>query len=175
MPLDQSPAGDAPGEEAAPSRRLLTHFGEYTACLGQLITGALGELLIFDPDARRLELQETERIEALFRFLRGAPTRRIAMVVHESHYLEADCPRFLRLVQQFGGQVEVRVTCGQARRAEDCFVVADSGSVLRRTVAAQPRGVLCENDPAAAADQRERFAQIWRETEPALAPGPLGL
>jgi len=169
-----APDGDIPNEPAA-SRRLLTRFDEYIRAYAELVRNASRELRLFDPDARQLELGSSARIDLLFQFLRGAPTRRLWLAVHDTRHLATECPLFLRLLGQFAAQMEVRVTCGEARRAEDCFLVADAAHVLRRAVAAQPRGALYEHDPATAATQRERFEQIWVATEPGLTPGPLGL
>jgi hypothetical protein len=96
-------------------------------------------------------------------------------VLHETRHLEADCPRFLDLLAQFSGQIDVRITRGQARHVEDCFVVVDALHLIRRPVASQPRGVLLENDPAAAATQLERYEQIQCESDPGLEAGSLGL
>jgi len=170
MVPDDTLDGDLPA-----SRQLLTRYDEYISAYAGLIASARRELDIFDPDGRQLELGRSSRLDPLFAFLRGAPTRRLRMVVHDTRHLETECPLFVRLLGQFAAQMEVRITIGEARRASDCFIVADGAHVLRRAVAAQPRGVLYENDPQTAANQRERFEQIWVATEPGLAPGPLGL
>src|SRR5579885_723475 len=121
MPPSDRPdwADEQPPE---PARRLLATLEEYAACVTELVRRARLELLIFDPDGVQLALDQRERIEALFQFLRGAPVRRLSVIVHHARHLEANCPRFLRLVGQFAGQIDVRVTCGEARRAEDCFI-----------------------------------------------------
>ena len=140
-----------------------------------MIALAREDLRIFDPDARQLGLGSRDRTDRLFSFLRGAPTRRLRIVLHDVRHLEIDCPRFVQLCAQFGAQVQVQVTRGVARRAQDCFIVADTVHLVRRPVAAQPRGVLIEDDPSEAASQRDRFEEIWEDSDPGMTATVAGL
>lgn len=160
---------------SGPTRMLLARFAEYSDGFARLLEAATAEVCIFDPDARRLELGRPERSSLLFRFLRASPMRRLHLTVHDTRYLEVECPRFMSVLAQFGGQIEARVTCGEARRIDDCFVVVDSLHVIRRPVASQARGALFENDAETAALQRERYQQIHGDSEPGLAVAPVGL
>jgi hypothetical protein len=176
MNLPDEPARDAlPEPQLEPRRTLITSYREYDEGVDALLTRARRHLAIFDPDARRLHLNERTRIESLEQFLRGTPTTSIEIVLHATSYVERECPRLIDLLRFAGDRMRIHRAVGDAARAQDCFVIADESHCVRRPVAAQSRGVIIEDDAREVALQRERFAQILASAELAVSATTLGL
>jgi len=164
-----------PPIEAAPERTLLETKGDYERGFGRVLGLARRELRIFDPDLSELQLNSTERVETLSRFLRGGPNRRVLIALHDVDYVSRRCPRFMALLGIYSSSVFVYRTLGDAAKVQDCFALADGDHLVRRPVTAQPRGVLVINDPKECQPMRERFDEIWESSEPGVSANTTGL
>jgi hypothetical protein len=139
------------------------------ACLAR----AQRTLDLFDPDFALFALGSTEVDAVLRGFVRGGGHLRLAM--HRTTYLERDCPRFLRLLRDFGHRVECRVTSRGLRQLTDSFCIGDDVDVVRRFHSDHARGEAAFGVASAADVCRERFAGIWDESTSALHPTTTGL
>ena len=158
-----------------PARRVITVRGEYLAAFDELVAHVRRELRIFDPDLAQLELNAPHRIESLRRFLAGNRDSRLYVAVHDTDPLTRHMPRVMDLLAQLGANIAVHRTEADAARAQDCFVLFDAEHVIRRTVAAQSRGVVLTDDMREAHAMRERFDEIWQSSVPAVSATKLGL
>jgi hypothetical protein len=161
--------------EAAPERALLQSKGDYERGFGRVLGLARRELRIFDPDLSELQMNSSERLETLARFLRGGPNRRVFIALHDLEYVSRRCPRFMALLGIYASSVFVYRTLGDAAKVQDCFALADGDHLVRRPVTAQPRGVLVINDPKECQPMRERFDEIWESSEPGVSANTTGL
>jgi hypothetical protein len=158
-----------------PTRRVITLRSEYLAAFDELVAHVRRELRIFDPDLGQLELNIPERVEGLRRFLTANRDNRLYIAVHNPDHLTRSVPRMMELLAQLGTNIAVHRTEADAARAQDCFVLFDAEHVIRRPVAAQPRGVVLTDDQKEAHAMRERFDEIWQSSVPAVSATKLGL
>jgi hypothetical protein len=162
-------------DAGVPERTLLQTLADYERGFGRVLALLRRELRIFDPDLSELRMNSAERVEALSRFLRGGPNRRIYIALHEVDYVSKRCPRFIALLGIHASSIFIYRTVGDAAKVQDCFVLADGEHLVRRPVTAQPRGVLIVNDPKECQPMRERFDEIWESSEPAVSANTTGL
>ena len=160
---------------APPERILLTARNEYLRSFNRLLDLVRRELRIFDPDLSELDMNSTERIETLTRFLRRDRTRVVYVALHDVGHVTQRCPRLITLMGSYTAGIQIFRTRGDAAKVQDCFVLADGDHLLRRPVTAQPRGVLLINDPKECQPMRERFDEIWESSEPAVSVNATGL
>jgi hypothetical protein len=162
-------------KDPAPQRTLLATRREYLEGVERLLGLVRRELRIFDSDLAELELNAAPRIAHLREFLLASRTHRLYIAVHDTDFVTRRCPRVLTLLGSFPRQMFVHQTEGEARKAQDCFVIADDRHLVRRSVAAQARGVLVLDDPRDCGPIRDRFQEIWESSAPTVSPSVTGL
>lgn len=138
-------------------------------CLGR----ARRTLDLFDPDFALFALGSPDADQILRAFLRDGGHLRLAM--HRTSHLEQECPRFIRLVRDFGHQLECRLTSRSLRHLTDSFCIADGVDVVRRFHSDHARGEAAFGTAGAADICKERYAGIWEESTPALHATTTGL
>ena len=145
----------------------------------QAISRLLGqpgrELRVFDPDATALRLNDPARIAELERFLVASRTRRLYLVLHDTEHLARQCPRMMSLLARFTHAMQIHRTHEQIRELQDAFLVLDSQHYVRRPVAAFYRGAMGLGDEAEGQVMRQRFAEIWEQSFPAVSSTTVGL
>lgn len=162
-------AGGAGGQAAA---RFDSRAG-FGAGLRAVIDRARLSLQMFDADFQLFALGQSD-IEARLRsFLLAGGTLQLAL--HDSGWIERECPRFLRLLRDFRHRVECRATPPGLRQLTDSFCIADGVHIVRRFHADHMRGEVAFDDPAAADISKERFAALWLESRPTLPSSITGL
>ncbi len=130
---------------------------------------------IFDADLANRGLNAPARAEKLREFLVTGRAHRILIALHETDGLERDCPRLLTLLRQFPMSIEIHRTVGEARNANDPFVLGDDHSVWHQLHHEQPRAIVALHSPADALPICQRFDEIWELSEPAVSATTLGL
>lgn len=165
------PSVDAP----EPKRELITLRREYSEAVDTLLPMIDRELRIFDPDLSELGLHSAERAELLARFLKRSRNNRLYIAVHNTEFITRHAPRLMTLLGTFSGRMFIYKTQGDAARVQDCFLLCDELHLVRRLVAAQPRGALYLHDPKEARGMRERFDQIWESSFLAVSATQVGL
>ena len=133
------------------------------------------ELRIFDPDGTSLRLNEPARIGELERFLVASRTRRLYLVLHDTDHLTRQCPRMMSLLARFTHAVQINRTQEAIRELQDAFLVLDSQHYVRRPVAAFYRGAMGLGDESEGQAMRQRFAEIWEQSFPAVSSTTVGL
>ncbi len=162
-------------EEPGPQRRLITTKTEYQEAIDLLLPMAQRELRIFDPDLADLRLHLPERIALLREFLSRGRNNRLYIAVHKTDFIERRAPRLLSLLGLFAANIFIQRTQGDAARVQDCFILCDETHMVRRPVAAQPRGVVLTDDLNEGAKMRDRFDQIWESSETGVSANTSGL
>lgn len=141
--------------------------------LAACLAGARQTLQLFDPDFSIWELGSRATEATLRRFLHDGG--RLQLVAHDGHVVERDAPRFLRLLKDYGHQVEVRRTSAALRQLTDSFCIADQRDIVRRFHADHCRGEAVFNGPQDLQVSLERFLTIWIESGPGLYANSTGL
>ena len=138
-----------------------------------LIARASASLQLFDPDFTVWPLGQADVEEALRHYL--VQGGRIELALHKSGHIERECPRFLRLLRDFGHRIECRATPPGLQQLTDSFAIADGVHIVRRFHSDHMRGEARFDDPAACEISRERFAALWLECRPTLSVNTTGL
>jgi hypothetical protein len=158
-----------------PPYRPLFGSAESLAAIGEVIARAKGMIRIFDVTLANRGFNSPERIEALRAFVVAGRAHRICIALHDTDPLAREAPRLLALLRQFPMSIEIHRTIGQARNADDPFVVADDHSVWHQLHWQQPRAIVALGSPADAVPILQRFEEIWELSEPAVSATTLGL
>lgn len=150
-----------------------TSHAEFEAHLLDCLARSGVTLQLFDPDFSVFPLGSSEMDAALRHFLAGGG--RIQMAMHRTGHIERHYPRFLRLLRDFGHQVECRVTNKNLHNVTDSFCIGDAIHIVRRFHCDHMRGEAAWNAPLATEISLERFAGIWVEAISGLHPTTTGL
>jgi hypothetical protein len=154
----------------------LLHFDTRAECEAQFracVAASRVRLELFDPDFAVFPLGASD-VDALLRtFLAGGGTIRLAM--HGSEHIERHYPRFLRLLRDYGHQVEGRVTGRGLRQLTDSFCIGDGVNIVRRYHSDHMRGEAAFDNSGVTELARERFAAIWEESRARLQASTTGL
>jgi hypothetical protein len=160
--------------DEASYERFDTNAG-FQAAISRLLGQPGRELRIFDPDGTALRLNDPGRIAELESFLVASRTRRIYLVVHDTDPLTRHCPRMMALLARFTHAVQINRTQEQIRELQDAFLVLDAQHYVRRPVATFYRGAMGLGDEAEGQAMRQRFAEIWDASYPAVSSTTVGL
>ncbi len=160
---------------AKPEYRRLEGPLEYEQAIDAIIQQASHQLRIFDYDLRNQGYNSPHRFELLQNFLLAGRTNHLAIVLHDTRYLDSECPRMMNLIKQFSHAVSVFQTTAEARVASDSFIIADDAHFLHRFHYEHPRAALSLHDKEAALDLIRRFNEIQALSEPAAPATTLGL
>ena len=143
--------------------------------IDELVDLAQHHLQVFDVDLAQGGWQTAARSERVTAFLRRTPKARLDVIVHDTRWLEASCPRLVALLRLYSHAMTVYRTGPEARAAMDPLVIADGRHFLHRFHVDQPRAVLAVESPLRARPLVMRFEEIWATGEPGLNASVLGL
>jgi hypothetical protein len=163
-----------PDPPIVPSEERLEGIAAQAAAIDTLIGLAESKLSVFDRDLAEGGWNGRKRAATLEAFLRKRQAR-LAIIVHDTRYLETSCPRLLVLAKVYGHSMQIWRSGVEARSASDALVIADDRHYLHRQHADQPRATLAVAMPATAKPLVARFEEIWATGEPALGGSVLGL
>ena len=155
--------------------RPISGTAESNAAIDEVIAVATFTLRIFDVSLSNRGFGAPARIERLRQLLVGGRAHRLLIALHDTDLLERENPRLLALLRQFPMSIEIHRTLGQARNANDPFVLADDHSVWHQLHHEQPRAIVALHSPADAMPIAQRFEEIWELSEPAVSATTLGL
>jgi len=171
--MDSSPRDEAVAPVEGETR--VDTIGAQSKAIDTLIDLAADRLLVFDRDLSERGWNASRRADRLAAFLRRSRHARLSIIVHDSRYVEAACPRLKDLLKVYSHAMSLWRTGPEARGASDALVIADGRHYLHRYHVDQPRATLAIAMPAAAKTLVARFEEIWATGEPALGGSVLGL
>jgi hypothetical protein len=148
---------------------------EHLTAVASIVGSVQRELRIFDRHCKDLGLNSPERFEALRQFLLASRAHRLYIVVHDTAYLAAHCPRMTILMRQFSHAVFVNKTRKELRSLSDNFIVADDRGFLKQFHHEYPRGVFAVEQPVETQTLLMRFHEIWENSTPGVSASTLGL
>ena len=166
------------GYDAAAPQAQYAHFeseADFQQAVDRLLAQPGRELRVFDPDLTSMRLNDPQRIELLHKFLLASRTRRIYIVVHQTDWITARCPRMMNLVARFSHAIQINRTHEEIRDIQGSFLVLDARHYVRRPVAEQFRGAIGVDDEAEALTMRTRFLEIWEASFPGVSSTTIGL
>jgi len=158
-----------------PAYRPIFGIADSAAAIDEVIDCARQTIRIFDIDLANRGFNSPQRAEKLRGFLVAGRAHRILIALHDTDALQRECPRLLTLLRQFPMSIEIHRTLGEARNANDPFVLADDHSVWHQQHFQQPRAIVAVHSPADALPIAQRFAEIWDLSEPSVSATTLGL
>ena len=158
-----------------PSYRPISGIAESQAAIDEVIGAAQRTIKVFDISLSNRGFNAPGRAEKLRQFLVAGRAHRLFIALHETDLLERESPRLLQLLRQFPMSIEIHRTLGEARNANDPFVVADDHSVWHQLHFQQPRAIVALRSPPDALPIAQRFDEIWELSEPAVSATTLGL
>jgi hypothetical protein len=156
-------------------RQQLNGEREYEAAIDRVVEAAQNRLHIFDVDFTRGGYNSVGRYELLQDFLRRGRGNALVVVLHDTTYFTAYCPRLMNLLRLHSHAVSVYQTTDKARVANDPFVIADEVHYVHRLHRDHPRSILALNDPNEARAIEGRFQEILEASYPAIFATTLGL
>jgi hypothetical protein len=177
--LRQASGLSIPGATASsimkPSYQLFTSEVEYRQACDMVVGRAGRELLIFDRDLRKLQLEDNIRLQLLTSFLASDRLRRIRIALHDPEPLHRQAPRLMQVIARFSHMIEVRQSPGNLRHLADSHLLADDAHGVRRFHIDQPRSALVIDDPAYIHPWWQRFEELWDLSHPCLQINTTGL
>jgi len=176
--MDSSSLGKATKAEVddvmAREERLDT-LAQQTAAIDTLIGLARERIRVFDVNLSHTGWNSAVRADALSHFLRVTRNGRLDIIVHDTTWIAASCPRLMMLLRRYGHAMTIYKTGPGARGAMDPLVIVDGLHFLHRYHIQQPKATLSIGMPQAARSLATRFEEIWATGEPGLTPTVLGL
>ena len=166
-----TPLPAAPDGEGA-SQRFASRAG-FQQQIQHILGRATRQLQLFDADFALWQLGASSTDTLLRAFLAG--NGRLQLVAHSNAYLERDCPRFVRLLHDYGHAIECRLTSRALRQLSDSFCIADGRHIVRRFHQDHLRGEAVLDNIKATEVSAERFAGIWAEAGAGLQASTTGL
>jgi hypothetical protein len=160
--------------DEASYERFDTNAG-FQAAISRLLGQPGRELRIFDPDGTALRLNDPARVGELERFLVASRTRRIFVALHDTEPMVRFCPRLMALLARFTHAVQINRTQEAIRELQDSFLVLDAQHYVRRPVSSFYRGAMGLGDESEGQAMRQRFAEIWEQSFPAVSSTTVGL
>lgn len=158
---------------------LLTGESEYRAAVDAVLDSAISHLAIFDRDLAALRLQEPQRLARLTRFLHAQPlgdhTRKLRIVIHQTHLLDSHLPRLMNLFTRYAHTVDVRQSPDNLRQLADTHILADACHGVRRFHIDHARCALIQADPTTIQPWQQRFEELWALSRPCLKLNTTGL
>lgn len=173
MAISTSTPENAPAPQ--PRQQSLDTVSAQVAALDELVGLAQHTIRVFDYDMSEMGWNSAARAERLSAFLRRSRTSKVEIIVHETRWLEASCPRLLALLRSFGDRITIYRTGPEARGASDPLVLVDGRHFLHRFHLEQPRATLAIESPQLAGPLVNRFDEIWATGEAGLTGTVLGI
>src|SRR5947209_1575560 len=90
--IPMATSNSAPTDTFSASYRVVDTIGEQTRAIDTLLALARSSVRVFDRDLSQGEWNTARRADLLSTFLR-TPDARLQIIVHDTRYLEKDCPR----------------------------------------------------------------------------------
>ncbi len=156
---------------------MVKSFDTYTdlrAGMLEVLRLAQSRLDVFDVSGSDIGFNKPEVIDVIKDLLRN-PSTQVRIVVHDTSFIERDCPRLFGLLQFYGHQLSIHRTRAEIQSLRESLVIVDGVSLLRRYHSDHARGCVVMDDSAEISPWSTRFSEIWEASEPGVTFTQLGL
>lgn len=156
--------------------RLLAEFGDYREVALDLCGSARQELILYDQDFELTGLESragNAALEALC--VRTRVIHGVRILVRSPRFIERDCPRLQRLLQQFGHRIVVRVVRKGDASSDQPFIVNDNTGYVLRFHHDSMRGKAHTADSETANRLIAQFETMWMNATNGPNGATLGL
>ena len=147
----------------------------YATALDLVIAQAENHLLIFDQNFEKGDYTSLKRFDLIQEFLTRNVTSELTIILQNTQFFSANCPRLLNLLSVYGHKMRVYETNDFAKIAKDCFVIADKKHYCRRFHIDQARFKFALNDVETSANLLLRYDELLAETTDTFSVTKLGL
>lgn len=147
----------------------------YALALDTVIAEASSDICIFDQDFAKGDYASLKRYDLIHAFLQKGEQVKLTIILQSTHFLMANCPRWMDLLRIYGHKMTVYETNDFAKIAKDCFVIADKQHYCRRFHIDQARFKYALSDIDNSASLLLRFDELLAETTEAISVTKLGL
>ena len=132
-------------------------------------------MLIFDQDLSHGDFASLEKYNLLYRFLSTNIASQLKIILQDTGFFQAKCPRLSNLFEIYGHKMSVHVTNSSVRHIKECFILADGKSYIKRIHIDQARFKYAINDETGAEVLNNRFMELTTAIENIVPNKPLGL
>ena len=158
------------------TRELITTHTDYLAASLRLFRTAQQTLSIFDADGKSLNLEDSQRISELQRFLQSANRPScLRLAVRDGNALKREHPRLLRLAATYGHLFTMQQIAPSLGPLRDSMILVDGCHGLIRFDERQPRSKLLVDEADELRPYYRRFDEIWQEQGEIITATTLGL
>ncbi len=147
----------------------------YALALDIVIAEATHDLCVFDQDFGKGDYASLKRYNLMHAFLQKGEQVKLSIILQNTHFFTANCPRLMDLLRIYGHKMTVYETNDFAKIAKDCFVIADKQHYCRRFHIDQARFKYALTDIDTSASLLLRFDELLAETTEAISVTKLGL
>lgn len=158
-----------------PRETIIDTLVAQASAIDEILDLAEQRLCVFDIDLSQTGWNGAARAERLTAFLRRKRHARVEIILHDTRWVEASCPRLLAVQRLHATAVTIYRSGSEARHAMDPLVIADGRHALHRFHIDQPRAAVIIDKPAVVRPLQMRFDEIWATGEPGLGATRLGL
>ncbi|MBL8511439.1 MAG: hypothetical protein JNM52_07320 [Betaproteobacteria bacterium] len=158
--------------------RLMESQVDANAAIATVLQLAQRELCLFDISPASLADRQLGRptpIDILKKLLHADRQNRIRVVLHETQGIESELPRLVALLGLHSAQLQIHRAVGAAREAKDPLLIADDAHFWHKLHVDHPHSVVTLHNATETRPLKERFEQIWEDSEPAVSSSTLGL
>ncbi|MBS1190990.1 MAG: hypothetical protein H6R10_2782 [Rhodocyclaceae bacterium] len=157
------------------ARELLTSWGEFQSAADRLLALAEREILIYDHDLARLQLDASFRQDYLRRLLQPGRADCLRIALRETALVQRTNPRLMRLLADHPTGMTMVKTPDHLAHLRDAMILVDGRHGLVLFDQDQPRSKLLTDEGEELEPYCQRFEEIRREGGTPVSPTTLGL
>lgn len=147
----------------------------YNEAISLILSNAQHELLIFDQDLSHGNFASLEKYELFQQFLSRNVVSHLSIILQNTDFFQAQCPRLFSLLKTFSHKMTVHVTDDTAKHAKDCFILADGQHYIKRIHIDQARFKYALNDSAGVEVLNVKFKELKEAIGDVVTITALGL
>lgn len=167
--------GESANDSQATRTIKFTLPSEFVSLVHQCTALAQHRIQLFDPDFTRWGWEHGTIFQILRQFLLLDSKNRLEIAMHNPHYLNNECPRFMPFFTDFSHAIECRSTPRNLRLLTDSFCIVDQTHIVRRFHCDHFRGEAVFHSSEATQISAKRFADIWLASDIGIHASRLGL
>lgn len=151
-------------------------LADYQLHAMRLLLDASHALMLYEHDFSAIGLESASGAAAIEAFcLRSAQEGALRILLRTPRYVEAQAPRLMRLLQQYGHRMTVRVVRKGTLCGDQPYLLNDGGGYVMRFHHDAFRGKTSANERETWARLKSEFEEAWGCAQPGPSGSALGL